>query len=126
MNKPDTFDTVDQYIASFPESGRGILMAVRQIVREVAPDAQESISYKMPTYKLNGPLVYFALYEKHLGFYPTPDGVTAFESELKPFRQGKGSVQFPLNHPIPFDLIRRMIVQRVAENSKKKTKRLKS
>jgi uncharacterized protein YdhG (YjbR/CyaY superfamily) len=76
----------------------------------------------MPAYKLKGPLVYFALFEKHLGLYPTPGGISAFEADLKPYKQGKGSVQFPLDQPLPFELIRRIVRQRVAENKAKPKK----
>lgn len=117
-----TFNSVDEYIASFPTSQQALLQSVRQVVREEAPEAQESIAYGMPAYRLNGPLVYFALFEKHLGLYPTPEGISAFESDLKPYKQGKGSVQFPLDQPLPLELIRRMVHQRVAENKAKPKK----
>jgi len=116
------YRSVDEYISNFPPHGQELLDSVRRIVREVAPEAVESIAYGMPAYRLNGPLVYFALYKNHLGLYPTPEGIAVFESELKPFRQGKGSVQFPLSQPLPLDLIRRIINQRVIENKKKAKK----
>lgn len=117
-----SFNTVDEYIASFPVDRQALLQSVRQVIREVAPEAQESIAYKMPAYKLNGPLAYFALFENHLGFYPTPEGVSVFESDLKQYKQGKGSVQFPLDRPLPLELIRRIVRQRVQENKAKPKK----
>ena len=109
--------TAEQYIASFPEAMQEILQQIRVIVKEQAPDAVESISYGMPAYKTNGkPLVYFAAFKKHIGFYATPSGHTAFAAELAKYKQGKGSVQFPLNQPIPFDLIKEIVAFRVKEN----------
>src|SRR5687767_3576220 len=94
--------TVDEYIAEFPKSTQKILKEIRQIIKAHAPGAQESISYGMPGYKLNGkPLIYFAAYEKHIGFYATPSGHEAFAKELSRYKQGKGSVQFPIDQPIP-------------------------
>ena len=118
-----TDNTVDEYVASFPADKQALLHAVRQIILEEAPEAQESIAYKMPAYKLNGPLIYFALFENHLGLYPTPEGISTFEKELKQYKQGKGSVQFPLAKPLPLDLIRQIVRQRVAENKAKPKKR---
>lgn len=108
---------VDRYIFSFPEDVRNILLQIRQIIREEAPDAIEGFAYQMPSFKTYGkPLVYFAGFKKHIGFYATPSGHTAFASELAKYKQGKGSVQFPLDKPIPFDLIRQMVAFRVEEN----------
>lgn len=118
-----TDNTVDEYVASFPADKQALLHAVRQTILEEAPEAQESIAYKMPAYKLNGPLIYFALFENHLGLYPTPEGISTFEKELKQYKQGKGSVQFPLAEPLPLDLIRQIVRQRVAENKAKPKKR---
>ncbi len=123
MQTSSTYNTVDEYVASFPADKQALLHAVRQIILEEAPEAQESIAYKMPAYKLNGPLIYFALFENHLGLYPTPEGISAFEKELKQYKQGKGSVQFPLAKPLPLDLIRQIVRQRVAENKAKPKKR---
>jgi uncharacterized protein YdhG (YjbR/CyaY superfamily) len=111
---------VDKYIFSFPENVRNILLQIRQIIREEAPDAIEGFAYQMPSYKTNGrPLVYFAGFKKHIGFYATPSGHIAFASELSIYKQGKGSVQFPLDKPIPFDLIRQIVAFRVEENKYK-------
>jgi len=110
---------VDQYIERFEPKVQQILMEIRRIIQLQAPKAIESISYGMPGYKQNGkPLLYFAAYKTHIGFYATPSGHHAFEAELAAYKQGKGSVQFPLNRPIPYDLIARMVAYRVAENSK--------
>ena len=113
-------ENVDEYIKAFPENVQKILEKVRKTIKEKAPEAVESMSYGMPGYKTHGrPLVYFAGYEKHLGFYATPTGHEAFASELAKYKQGKGSVQFPLHKPIPFDLIARIVEFRVKENSAK-------
>jgi uncharacterized protein YdhG (YjbR/CyaY superfamily) len=111
---------VDRYILSSPEQVRNILLQIRQIIREEAPDAVEGFAYQMPSYKTNGkPLVYFAGFKNHIGFYATPSGHAAFSEELSKYKQGKGSVQFPLDKPIPFDLIRQMVAFRVEENKYK-------
>ena len=110
---------VDAYIAGFPEETQKILQQIRAIIREVAPDADELISYGMPAYKLKGPLVYFAAYKNHIGFYPTPSGVTPFEKELSIYKRAKGSAQFPLNKPMPLELITKIVQFRVEENLEK-------
>ena len=113
-----TFKNVDEYIRSFPEDVQVLLNKVRATIQKNAPKAVESISYQMPAYKTNGkPLVYFAGYEKHIGFYATPTGHEQFAAELAKYKQGKGSVQFPLNKPIPFSLIARIVKYRVEENN---------
>jgi uncharacterized protein YdhG (YjbR/CyaY superfamily) len=109
--------TVDDYISQFPADVQSILNSIRSIILEMAPDAEESIAYAMPAYKTNKkPLVYFAAFKGHIGFYATPTGHDAFKDELASFKQGKGSVQFPLGKPIPYDLIRRIVAFRIAEN----------
>ena len=108
--------TIDDYIADFPPAVQEILQTIRATVREAAPEATEAISYQMPTFKLHGNLVHFAGYKNHIGFYPVPTGIEAFKEELSVYKQGKGSVQFPLDQPMPYDLIRRIVVFRVAEN----------
>ena len=100
---------VDTYIAGFPPDIRVILQTVRKIIREEVPEAEEKISYQMPTYHLVENLVHFAAFKKHLGFYPTPSGIAAFEDELKDYKHAKGSVQFPFDRTIPYDLIRRIV-----------------
>jgi uncharacterized protein YdhG (YjbR/CyaY superfamily) len=116
------YKTIDEYIASFPPEIQEILCKIREIVRELVPEATEKISYQMPTFYLNGNLVHFAAFQKHIGFYPTPSGIDAFQVELSKYKGAKGSVQFPLNQPIPYDLIRRIVLYRLEEsrNSKKK------
>ena len=109
--------TVEEYIYAQPEHVRPELEKLRELILGLAPDAEESISYAMPAYKLAGkPLVYFAAQKKHLGLYATPSGHAAFEEELSVYKRGKGSVQFPLDKPIPYDLISRIIRFRIAEN----------
>jgi len=111
--------TIDDYIAAFPEDVQEILQTIRRIVHEEAPDAQETIKYQMPTFTLDGNLVHFAAFKKHIGFYPVPSGIEAFKDELAGYVGGKGSVQFPLDQPMPYDLIRRIVAFRVAENQAK-------
>ncbi|MCW3115151.1 MAG: hypothetical protein JWR18_3547 [Segetibacter sp.] len=114
------FKTVDEYIKTFPEDIQKLLQQVRAVIKENAPEAVESIAYEMPAYKTNGkPLVYFAGYTKHVGFYATPTGHAEFAGELSNYKQGKGSVQFPIDMPMPFELIKRIVVFRVKENSAK-------
>ncbi|UPZ36458.1 DUF1801 domain-containing protein [Sphingobacterium sp. PCS056] len=114
------FKTVDEYIASFPHDVQQILSQVRKTILAHAPDATEGIAYGMPAYKLKGkPLVYFGSYQKHIGFYATPTGHEQFEDQLAPYKQGKGSVQFPLKQQIPYELIVKMVEYRVAEILKK-------
>jgi uncharacterized protein YdhG (YjbR/CyaY superfamily) len=115
--------TIDEYIAEFPAETQAALQRVREIIRAAAPDATETISYAIPTFDLGGKhLVHFAGYEHHVGFYPIPSGMEAFKTELAAFKQGKGSVQFPLDQPLPEDLIRRIVEFRVAENVRKRAK----
>jgi uncharacterized protein YdhG (YjbR/CyaY superfamily) len=111
--------TIDDYIALFPPEVQQILQKIRAIVREAAPQAQEAIKYQMPTFVLNGNLVHFAAFKNHIGFYPVPSGIEKFKDELAVYEGGKGSVQFPLNQPMPYDLITRIVAFRVEENSKK-------
>jgi uncharacterized protein YdhG (YjbR/CyaY superfamily) len=94
---------------------------MRQTIKEAAPDAEEVISYKMPAFKYHGMLVYFAAYKKHIGFYALPTGHSEFKEELSVYKQGKGSVQFPLNQALPLDLITKMVKFRVLENLKGKS-----
>ena len=101
--------SVDDYIAAFPPAVQERLQSMRSIVRAEAPEAVERISYRMPAFFLGRVLVYFAAFGKHIGFYPGADGVAAFQSELAGFKHAKGSVQFPLDQPLPIDLITRMV-----------------
>nr|WP_154892960.1 DUF1801 domain-containing protein [Paenibacillus xylanexedens] len=110
---------VDEYISGFAPDVQVRLQALRQIIREAAPNAEEKISYQMPTYALHGNLVHFAAYKNHIGFYPAPSGIEAFRDELSVYKGAKGSVQFPLNQPLPEELIRRIVGFRVKENVEK-------
>jgi len=116
---PNAPKTIDEYIAAFPDSVQEILAKIRTIIHEEAPDAQETIKYQMPTFTLNGNLVHFAAFKKHIGFYPVPAGIQAFKEQLSVYEGGKGSVKFPLDQPIPFDLIRKMVIFRVQQNLEK-------
>jgi uncharacterized protein YdhG (YjbR/CyaY superfamily) len=108
---------IDEYIASFSKDIQSLLQEVRMTIRKTAPDALEMISYGIPTFKFQGkPLVYFAAFKNHIGFYPTPTGIEEFEKELSVFRQGKGSVQFPLDKPMPLELIGKIVKYRVNKN----------
>lgn len=111
--------TIDEYISGFPEDVRQILTQIRSVIKESAPGAVEKISYQMPTFYLKGNLVHFAAFPKHIGFYPTPSGIEAFKDEIARYKWSKGAVQFPIDEPMPFDLIRRITQFRVAENLKK-------
>jgi uncharacterized protein YdhG (YjbR/CyaY superfamily) len=110
---------IDEYIAGFPPDIQAILQQIRATIRVAAPDAEETISYQMPTFTLKGILVHFAAHEKHIGFYPTPSGIEKFQNALSGYKSAKGSVQFPLDKPIPFDLIAEIVRFRVKENVEK-------
>lgn len=114
------FKTVDEYIKTFPENVQSILEKMRQTITKAAPEAVEAISYQIPTFKLNGNLVWFAGFKNHIGFYPTHSGIEAFKKELSPYKGAKGSVQFPIEKPIPYDLVKRIVIFRVKENLQKK------
>ncbi|MCZ7381790.1 MAG: DUF1801 domain-containing protein [Candidatus Methanoperedens sp.] len=114
------FKTMDEYIKTFPKDVQSILEKMRQTIRKAAPEAVEVISYQMPTFKLNGKnLVHFAAFKNHIGFYPIPSGIEAFKKELSSYKQGKGSVQFPMDKPIPYDLVKKIVNYRVKENLEK-------
>jgi uncharacterized protein YdhG (YjbR/CyaY superfamily) len=110
---------VDEYIAQYPPDVQQILTRIRAVVKDAAPQAVEKLSYQMPYYALNGRLVYFAAFKHHIGFYPMASGIEAFKDELSAYKGAKGSVQFPLDRPIPYDLIRKIVLFRVAENNPK-------
>ncbi len=114
------FTSVNQYIQSSPVDVRRKLSAMRRLIREAAPQAREKISYQMPTFDLNGNLVHFAAFSKHIGFYPTSSGVRAFERRLTGYKHAKGSIQFPLESPLPTALIKQIVRFRVAENLKRR------
>lgn len=112
-----TIKTVDEYISSFPASTQKLLKQMRATIKKAAPKAEEDISYGMPAYKYNGKrLVYFAGYKNHIGFYATPTGHSAFAKELSKYKEGKGSVQFPIDAPLPLELVTEIVKFRVQEN----------
>src|SRR5690554_2063548 len=113
------YKDIDEYIARFPEDIKEKLMRIRKTVRHAAPEAIEKISYQMPTFYLEGNLVHFAAFKSHIGFYPTPSGITSFEDELTPYKRSKGSIIFTLSEPIPYNLIEKIVKFRVKENLEK-------
>jgi len=115
-----TAKTIDEYIKAFPADVRERLVKMRETIRKAAPKAEEAISYQIPTFKFNGNLVHFAAFKHHIGFYPTSSGTRAFQDELAPYKWAKGSVQFPLDKPIPYALVRRIVKFRLKENQAKK------
>ena len=122
------YNTIDEYIGTFAPAMQELLQAIRNTIKKQAPEAKETISYGMPTFKSTENLVHFAAYDHHIGFYPTPSGIQAFQEEICNYKWAKGSVQFPLSEPIPFDLIERMVAYRVMEakakfEAKKKVKK---
>jgi uncharacterized protein YdhG (YjbR/CyaY superfamily) len=110
-------ESIDAYIASFPAPVQCQLQELRATIRAAAPEAEEAISYQMPTYRLHGNLVHFAAYTGHIGFYPSPSGISAFQERLSRYKGAKGSVQFPIGEHLPLDLIAEIVRFRVAENS---------
>jgi uncharacterized protein YdhG (YjbR/CyaY superfamily) len=114
-----TFTTIDGYIATFPKDIQATLQKIRATIHKAAPEATEAISYQIPTFKLNGNLVHFAAFKNHIGFYPVPSGIEKFKKELSAYKGAKGSVQFPLDRPIPYGLIGRIVKFRVKENLEK-------
>jgi uncharacterized protein YdhG (YjbR/CyaY superfamily) len=119
MEDKVSYQTVDEYIHLFDPDIQEILQRVRQVIKEAAPEATEKISYQMPTFVYHGNLVYYAAYKKHIGFYPTGSGIEAFKEELSSYKGGKGSVQFPIDKPLPYELIRKIVEFRVVENLRK-------
>ena len=118
-NQPAPKD-IDEYIANFPDDVQKVLEKIRRTIRKAAPDAREAIKYQMPTFILNGNLIHFAAFKKHIGLYPSPRGVEEFKDELAPFEGAKSTLRFPLDKPIPFDLISRIVkfrVQKTLERS---------
>jgi uncharacterized protein YdhG (YjbR/CyaY superfamily) len=124
MAKPTT---IDEYISGYPHEVQAILRKIRAIIRETVPQAGEKISYQLPTFTLHGRnLVHFGAFKKHIGFYPTPFGIEQFGAELAPYQGAKGSVQFPLDQPIPYDLIRKIVEFRVGQEEAKAAAQAKS
>jgi uncharacterized protein YdhG (YjbR/CyaY superfamily) len=111
-----SYNSIDEYIEQFPADIQIVLQEIRSVIKEAAPEATEKISYQMPTFFLQGNLVHFAAFKTHVGFYPVPSGIEKFKEELSQYKGGKGSVQFPLDKPMPMDLIRRIVLFRVEEN----------
>ena len=115
------YKTIDEYIRTFPEEVQIKLEKMKKTIHEAAPEATEAIRYQMPTFRLNGKnLVHFAAFKNHIGFYPVPSGIEAFKKELSPYKQGKGSVQFPLDKPVPYELVKKIVTFRVAETMKER------
>ncbi len=114
------YKTINEYTAAFSQDIQAILQKMRLAIHEAAPEATEAISYQMPTFKLNGNLVHFAAAKNHIGFYPTPSGIERFKSELSQYKTSKGAVQFPLDKPIPYDLVKKIVAFRVGEALQKK------
>ncbi len=112
-------NVIDDYIASFPEEVGQKLSKLRKVIKEEAPDAEEKISYQMPTFVQNGNLVHFAVFKNHIGFYPAPSGIERYQHELSRYKTSKGAIQFPLNEEIPFDLVREIVRFRLKENLEK-------
>lgn len=119
------FRNVDEYIASFSNETREILLNIRATIKEAASNAEETIKYQMPTFTLYGNLVHFAAFKKHIGFYPVPSAIEEFKNELSIYKGGKGSVQFPIDKPIPYELIRKIVIFRVKENLERESARAK-
>ena len=117
------FNNIDEYIASFPEKTRELLEQFRATIRKAAPEAGETINYGMPTFTLKGNLVHFAAFKNHIGFYPTSSGIEAFKKDLSAYAGAKGSVQFPIDKPIPFELISKIVKFRVKESIEKAGKK---
>jgi uncharacterized protein YdhG (YjbR/CyaY superfamily) len=120
MQARKKFGTIDEYIKTFPPDVRKILERLRHTIRKAVPEAEEVISYQMPAFKLKGNLVYFAAFKKHIGFFPTASGVAAFKKELSDYATSPGTVQFPLDKPIPYDLVTKIVLFRKKENLAKK------
>ncbi len=117
---PNSAKNIDEYIAAFPDDIQDMLEQIRATISKIAPTAEESIKYAIPTFVLNGRnLVHFAAFKNHIGFYPTPTGIESFQKELSKYKQGKGSVQFPLDEPMPLALITKIVKFNMARNEEK-------
>lgn len=124
--KESNINSIDEYILQFPIEIQKILSELRFFIKELVPTATEKISYQMPTFYLYGNLVHFAAYKNHIGFYPAPSGIQAFQEEISKFKWAKGSVQFPINEPLPYELIKKITLFRVAENMEKQAAKKKN
>src|SRR6266516_3000312 len=120
MEGREYFESIDQYIITFSPDVQKTQENVRGKIRKAAAEAEEAISYQIPTFKLNGELVYFAAFKKHIGFFPTSSGISAFKRELSKYKTSRGTAQFPLDQPIPYDLVTRIVLFRKKENLEKK------
>jgi uncharacterized protein YdhG (YjbR/CyaY superfamily) len=116
-------NNIDEYIATFPQDIQKLLNQMRATITKAAPKAEEAIKYAIPTFILNGNLVHFAAFKNHIGFYPAPAGIEAFKKEVAPYEAGKGSLQFPLDKPLPLSLVTKIVKYRVAQNLEKSTKK---
>jgi uncharacterized protein YdhG (YjbR/CyaY superfamily) len=114
-----TYRTVDEYIVNFPEKTQAILQQIRQTIHEAAPQAEEAISYQMPAFKQNGVLVWFAAFKNHIGFFPKTSAIAKFKKKLAPYQTSKGTIRFPINEPIPVDLVKEIVCFRLKENQSK-------
>jgi len=112
------FKTVDEYFSGLPKSTRDSMQKLRDVIKQVAPKAEEAISYNMPAFKCNGMLVWYAAYKKHIGFYPRPSGIEAFKDELADYKTSKGAIQFPLEKGIPVNLVKKIVKFRLKENER--------
>jgi uncharacterized protein YdhG (YjbR/CyaY superfamily) len=119
METKKGFTSIDEYIEAFPQETQKILKEIRATIKAAAPQAEEKISYQMPTFFLNGNLVHFAAFKNHIGLYPTPSGTEAFKEEIVQYKSAKGSIQLPLDEPMPLELISRIVKFRVTENLQK-------
>ncbi|MCP1144512.1 iron chaperone [Lysinibacillus endophyticus] len=117
--------SIDEYILLYPQEIQEILNTIRKVIKDSAPNAEEKISYGMPTFALNGNLVHFAAYKNHIGFYPSSSGISSFQQELSEYKTSKGAVQFPIGKPIPYELISQIVKFRVAENQRKAEEKIK-
>ncbi|MDX1939872.1 MAG: DUF1801 domain-containing protein [Saprospiraceae bacterium] len=118
-----SFSNIDEYIALQPETIQPVLEQLRQTIQKAAPEAEEAINYQIPTFKFHGNLVHFAAFKNHIGFYPTPSGIEHFQKELSAYESAKGSVKFPLDQPIPYELVSKIVEVRVQENVEKAKKK---
>jgi uncharacterized protein YdhG (YjbR/CyaY superfamily) len=120
MKNYKDINTIDDYIVLFPLEIQNILKKIRVNIQQAAPEATEAIRYSMPTFRLHGNMVHFAVHKNHIGFYPAPSGITNFVEDLKAYNTSKGAIQFHLSKPIPYDLIHKIVRFRVAEQNAKK------
>jgi uncharacterized protein YdhG (YjbR/CyaY superfamily) len=119
------FKNIDDYVSTFPADVQKVLQEIRRTIQKAAPQAEEAISYQMPTFKLNGNLVHFAAWKNHVGFYPTPSGTSEFQKEISEYVFAKGSIQFPLDEPMPLGLITKIVKFRVKESQEKQKAKVK-